>query len=121
MLLVVGISDRLPELRKARIPAHVLRRAGVLAIHAHSELEPQFGAPEVLDDDFVLPGVPKVILIAEAPHSFQGLDHGGGLLVQFVFGVVIDMRSPAQLSDPEVVQVTVVPAKGGLDHSVQLV
>ena len=69
----------------------------------------------------MLPGVAEVVLVAEAPDPLEDPEHRHGLLIQLILGIAIDVGAIGSVPDPEIVEVIVPPAKGGLDHEVQLV
>src|SRR5438034_585914 len=81
-----------PECR-ARVPAGsatVLGRACVLPVDAHGVSQSHWDPDEVFDDDLVLPAVPEVVFVREAPMLTDGAQQGHAFLVDLVLGIFVE-------------------------------
>ena len=121
--LVGGVGDGVEEVHVAKGAAHILGRAGTLAVEeariACLGLRPGDG----LDPDRVVPVVAEVVDVGELPRpGTQEVGQRGRLgrvhrPLRIAPARVGD--APGRVAAAELPQVVVLPAHGGLDHEVQ--
>jgi hypothetical protein len=121
MLRMGGVGQDLEEIGVTTGATTVFRRAGVRSVEANRELERGVCRVGSLHKYFVLPGVAEVIDVAEPVVALRDVGELELDFMKFFVGPLVKVCPVQDVTDAELVEVTVRPAHRFLEDQVELV
>jgi hypothetical protein len=96
--VMAGVGDGCEEPGVPIGPADVFWRAGIPAIDADGELQPEGRPTQSLNGHLVVPTVAKVVLIGEVAGVRECLENRDAGLIDLIVGIVVTLHAVARIT-----------------------